>query len=67
MERPPRRGFADSFSHVCDGLLKSFWRVKALNGVQLEVPSGSIFALIGPNGAGKTTLLKILLNIVRRF
>ena len=39
--------------------------VRALSGVSLSVPKGSIFGLIGPNGAGKTTLVKCLLGLVR--
>lgn len=38
--------------------------VRALDGVSLEVPQGTIFGLLGPNGAGKTTLVKILLGLV---
>jgi ABC-2 type transport system ATP-binding protein len=37
----------------------------ALDGLELSVPEGSIYALIGPNGAGKTTLIKTLVNILR--
>jgi ABC-2 type transport system ATP-binding protein len=44
-------------------LKKKFWRVQALNGLNLEVPEGAIYALVGPNGAGKTTAIKILMNI----
>jgi len=40
--------------------------VRALDGVDLEVPAGGIFGLLGPNGAGKTTLVKILLGICAR-
>jgi len=47
------------------GLTKRFGRVDALNGVDLEVEEGSIYALVGPNGAGKTTLIKLLMNILR--
>ena len=37
---------------------------KALNGVDLEIRRGEIFALLGPNGAGKTTLISIICGIV---
>ena len=46
-------------------LTKNFRRVVALEGLNLEVPEGSIYALVGPNGAGKTTAIKILMNIFR--
>ena len=36
---------------------------KALNGINLEIASGEIFALLGPNGAGKTTLISIICGI----
>jgi ABC-2 type transport system ATP-binding protein len=40
-------------------------RVRALDGVSMDVPSGSVFGLLGPNGAGKTTMVKILLGVAR--
>jgi ABC-2 type transport system ATP-binding protein len=46
-------------------LKKKFRRVNAVDGLDLEVPQGAIYALVGPNGAGKTTAIKILMNIVR--
>ena len=36
-----------------------YGRIEVLHGVDLVVPSGSVFALLGPNGAGKSTLLKV--------
>jgi ABC-2 type transport system ATP-binding protein len=42
------------------GLVKRFGRVIALDGLDLDVPTGEIVALLGPNGAGKSTLLRIL-------
>ncbi len=50
---------------IARGLRKSFRRTEALQGVDLDVPAGSIYALVGPNGAGKTTLIKTILNIHR--
>ena len=47
------------------GLVKRYGAEPALNGVDLQVPEGAVYALIGPNGAGKTTTLKILLDLVR--
>jgi ABC-2 type transport system ATP-binding protein len=46
-----------------ENLTKKFRRVDALNGLNLDVPEGAIYALVGPNGAGKTTAIKILMNI----
>jgi ABC-2 type transport system ATP-binding protein len=46
-------------------LHKSYGGQAALDGVELQVPEGSVYVLVGPNGAGKTTLLKTLLDLVR--
>lgn len=45
-------------------LVKDFGETRAVDGVSLQVPSGSIYGLLGPNGAGKTTILRILLGII---
>lgn len=50
---------------ITENLIKKFRRVTALNGLNLDVPAGAIYALVGPNGAGKTTAIKILMNILR--
>lgn len=42
------------------GIEKSFGKHRVLDGVDLEVETGSILALLGSNGAGKTTLVRIL-------
>jgi len=46
-------------------LRKSFGRSVALNGVDLEVPAGTIYGLLGPNGAGKTTAVRILATLIQ--
>src|SRR5215471_14262872 len=46
------------------GLVKQFRRVRAVDGVDLEVGAGERVALLGPNGAGKTTTLMMLLGVI---
>jgi ABC-2 type transport system ATP-binding protein len=45
-------------------LVKTYGAVRALDGLTLEIPSGSV-GLLGPNGAGKTTLIKLLRGLLR--
>ncbi|MDI6029085.1 ATP-binding cassette domain-containing protein [Corticibacterium sp. UT-5YL-CI-8] len=47
------------------GLVKSFGDVRAVDGIDLDVPRGIIFAVLGPNGAGKTTLMRMLATLTR--
>ena len=47
------------------GLRKAFDNLVVLDGIELEVAAGSIFALLGPNGAGKTTTVQILSTLIR--
>ena len=47
------------------GLTKRYDDVEALRGLDLRVPSGSIFGFLGRNGAGKTTTIKVLLGMAR--
>jgi ABC-2 type transport system ATP-binding protein len=42
------------------GLVKAYSGVRAVNGIDLDIRRGEIFALLGPNGAGKTTTVEIL-------
>lgn len=48
-----------------DGLVKQFGEQRALDGVTMRVPRGSVFGFLGRNGAGKTTTLRILLGLAR--
>ena len=45
-------------------LVMDFGETRAVDGVSLSVPAGTIYGLLGPNGAGKTTTLRILLGII---
>ena len=45
-------------------LVKDFGDTRAVDGVSLAVPAGTIYGLLGPNGAGKTTTLRMLLGII---
>ena len=46
-------------------LVKTFGKFTAVDGLSVEVPSGSIYGFIGPNGAGKTTTMRILTTLTR--
>jgi polyether ionophore transport system ATP-binding protein len=47
------------------GLVKSFGRTRALDGLDLSVTPGEVHGFLGPNGAGKTTTLRVLLGLLR--
>ena len=68
----PARAAADARTHndtrplaiEARGLVKSFDRTRAVDGIDLSVPEGAIYGVLGPNGAGKTTTLRMLLGII---
>jgi oleandomycin transport system ATP-binding protein len=47
-----------------DGLAKSFGATRALDGIDLTVPTGTVLGLLGPNGSGKTTTVRILATLL---
>jgi ABC-2 type transport system ATP-binding protein len=53
------------YTVVADGIRKSYGGQVVLDGVDLAIERGSVFALLGPNGAGKTTLVRILATLLR--
>jgi ABC-2 type transport system ATP-binding protein len=67
-ERSERGEGVDPALIQITGVAKQYRRsdARALDGVSLSIPQGSIFGLLGPNGAGKTTLISILLGLVRK-
>ena len=48
---------------VTKDLVKSYATFKAVNGLNLQVPTGGVYGLLGPNGAGKSTTMKLLLGL----
>jgi ABC-2 type transport system ATP-binding protein len=56
---------SDEFALMVQGLQKSYGKVRALRGIDLEVQCGEIFGFLGPNGAGKTTTIRCLLDLIR--
>ncbi|GAA4752295.1 ABC transporter ATP-binding protein [Sphingomonas daechungensis] len=58
------QGWTEGLAVEARDLVKDFAEKRAVDGVSLEVPVGSIFGLLGPNGAGKTTTLRMLLGII---
>jgi ABC-2 type transport system ATP-binding protein len=47
-----------------EGLTRTFGGVRAVDGLDLEVPAGTAFGFLGPNGAGKTTTIRLLLGLL---
>ncbi|KAF4408098.1 MULTISPECIES: ATP-binding cassette domain-containing protein [Streptomyces] len=47
------------------GLVKTFGETRAVDGIDLVVPAGSVYGVLGPNGAGKTTAVKLLATLLR--
>jgi ABC-2 type transport system ATP-binding protein len=58
------QSWTDGIAVEAKDLVKDFADKRAVDGVSLVVPTGSIFGLLGPNGAGKTTTLRMLLGII---
>jgi ABC-2 type transport system ATP-binding protein len=50
---------------VAEGLVKCFGKTRALDGLDLTVPRGTVYGLLGPNGAGKTTCVRVLSTLIK--
>ncbi|MBQ1070937.1 ATP-binding cassette domain-containing protein, partial [Micromonospora sp. D75] len=48
-----------------EGLVRSFGTTRALDGLDLRVPAGTVYGVLGPNGAGKTTAVRVLATLLR--
>ncbi|MEU7025654.1 ATP-binding cassette domain-containing protein [Streptomyces sp. NPDC046275] len=60
----PRGGHPSPTAVSAVGLRKSYGDKTVLDGIDLHIPAGTVFALLGPNGAGKTTAVKILSTLI---
>jgi ABC-2 type transport system ATP-binding protein len=58
-------GFGEQPAILVEGLTKSFGEVRALRGIDLSVPRGTVLGVLGPNGAGKTTAVRILVTLLQ--
>ena len=48
-----------------EGLVKTYGKLRALDGLDLQVPEATVLALLGPNGAGKTTAVRVLTTLLK--
>jgi len=55
---------SDNLAVRVEGLEKSFGETRALAGVDLQIPEGTVLGLLGPNGAGKTTAVRVLSTLL---
>jgi ABC-2 type transport system ATP-binding protein len=63
-EQHPNRGGSVADVIQAEGLVKAYGEVRALDGLDLAVPEGTVLGLLGPNGAGKTTAVRILTTLL---
>ncbi|HET6953544.1 MAG TPA: ABC transporter ATP-binding protein [Acidimicrobiales bacterium] len=61
----PPRGAAPGAGLVLDDLAKRFGPVRAVDGVSLDIPAGTLVSFLGPSGCGKTTLLRMIAGLER--
>ena len=53
-----------NFAVQTEGIARSFGDVRAVDGIDLQIPRGEIYGFLGPNGAGKTTLVRMLITLL---
>ena len=62
MHASPR---SDELAIEAEGLVKVFGETRAVDGIDLAVPTGTVYGVLGPNGAGKTTTIRMLATLLR--
>ena len=65
MKQPSVPAPTDGLAVHVRGLTKKFGKVKALRGLELDVPAGQVTGFLGPNGSGKSTTIRVLLGLIR--
>ncbi|MFG3496199.1 ATP-binding cassette domain-containing protein [Streptomyces sp. NPDC047928] len=60
-----RAASATDLAVETNGLVKVFGTNRAVDGIDLRVPAGTVYGVLGPNGAGKTTAVKVLATLLR--
>ena len=61
----PTRAQDDAFAIQTFKLTKTFGNLMAVDGIDLDIRKGELFALLGPNGAGKTTTINMLCCLLK--
>ncbi|RXZ78675.1 ATP-binding cassette domain-containing protein [Paenibacillaceae bacterium] len=65
MNATNRNRFQSELAIEAQGLVKLFGKMRAVDGVDLKVPRGSVYGFLGPNGAGKTTTIRMLATLLQ--
>jgi daunorubicin/doxorubicin transport system ATP-binding protein len=60
-----KRRQTSDYAVEAEGLVRTFGETRALDGLDLRVPTGAVYGLLGPNGAGKTTAVRVLATLLR--
>lgn len=50
---------------VCDNIVKQYTGIKAVDGINIRLEYGKIYALLGPNGSGKSTFMKMVVGLIK--
>ncbi len=61
----PSKDAREALAIEARGLVKVFGNNRAVDGVDLSIPTGCVYALLGPNGAGKTTIINVLTTLLK--
>jgi ABC-2 type transport system ATP-binding protein len=65
IERPaPRLSVHAGYAIYAEALVRQFGGVRAVDGVDLQIPAGEIYGFLGPNGAGKSTTVRMLCTLL---